>query len=235
MCFNTSGKDFFMASIPLETLSAFFATSVVLALTPGPDNLFVLTQSALHGRWAGWLITLGLCSGLLMHTTAVSLGVAAMVQASAFAFTILKLIGAAYLLYLAWQAFHAGSAIQGKAVCEHGWRLYRRGVFMNITNPKVSIFFLAFLPQFADPVRGSLTPQLLWLGGAFIVATILVFGAIALAAGALGAWLQSSGRAQQIMNRVAGIIFTGLALQLAMTDASELGGALHPSRCSDAP
>lgn len=211
-----------MASLPLETLSAFFATSVVLGLTPGPDNLFVLTQSALHGRLAGWLVTLGLCSGLLMHTTAVSLGVAAIFQASALAFTILKLIGAAYLLYLAWQAFRANpSAIRGNARSrEHGWRLYRRGVFMNVTNPKVSIFFLAFLPQFADPARGALTPQLLGLGGVFIIATVLVFGGIALAAGALGEWLYSSARAQRAMNRVAGTIFAGLAIQLAMTEQS---------------
>jgi threonine/homoserine/homoserine lactone efflux protein len=209
-----------MIPIPLETLSAFFATSVVLALAPGPDNIFVLTQSALRGRLVGLLVTLGLCTGLLMHTAAVSLGVAAIFQASALAFTILKLIGAAYLLYLAWQAFRAGAAeIRGNTrERDCGWRLYRRGILMNVTNPKVSIFFLAFLPQFTDPARGSLTLQLLCLGGIFIVATILVFGGIALAAGALGEWFHSSAQAQRVIHRVAGAVFVGLAIHLAMSE-----------------
>ena len=93
--------------------------------------------------------------------------------------------------------------------------LYRRGIIMNVTNPKVSIFFLAFLPQFADPSRGSLTLQLLMLGGVFIVSTIIVFGSIALLAGAIGQWLNRSPRTQVVMNRLAGMVFVGLALKLA--------------------
>jgi threonine/homoserine/homoserine lactone efflux protein len=96
--------------IPIETIAVFFAASVALAFAPGPDNIFVLTQSALHGRKAGLLVTIGLCTGLLAHTAAVSLGVAAIFQTSALAFNILKIVGAIYLLYLAWQAFRAGAA-----------------------------------------------------------------------------------------------------------------------------
>ena len=203
--------------IPIETLAAFFTASVLLGLAPGPDNIFVLTQSALRGRTAGLLVTLGLCSGLVVHTSAVAFGVAVIFQASALAFSALKLFGAGYLLYLAWHAFRASSE-KITAEKHHGMsyaRLYRRGIVMNVTNPKVSIFFLAFLPQFADPDRGSLTLQMLLLGAVFIVSTILVFGSISLLAGSIGQWLNRSPRTQVVMNRVAGVVFVGLALKLA--------------------
>ena len=205
--------------IPIETLAAFFLAAVLLALAPGPDNIFVLTQSALHGKMSGFFVTLGLCTGLLVHTTAVAFGVAVIFQASALAFTGLKLFGAGYLLYLAWRAFRATAAsIQAGRGDRLGFgRLYRRGIIMNVSNPKVSIFFLAFLPQFADPDRGSLTWQMVILGGVFIVATILIFGSVALLAGAIGQWLNRSDKAQLVMNRIAGTVFVGLALKLAVT------------------
>ncbi len=203
--------------IPLDVVTLFFAASVALGLAPGPDNIFVLTQSALYGRTAGLMVTLGLCTGLLVHTTAVAVGVAAVFQASAVAFTLLKMVGAAYLLFLAWQAFRAGSAElpSGEAGRTSLGHLYRRGIIMNVTNPKVGIFFLAFLPQFADPARGPIAVQMLLLGGIFIVSTILVFGSVAWGAGLIGEWLKRSPRAQIIMNRVAGLVFVGLAIRLA--------------------
>ena len=208
--------------IDAAPLAAFFAVSALLALAPGPDNLYVLTQSALRGPGAGLAVTVGLCTGLLVHTGAVALGVAALVRASATAFAALKLAGAGYLLYLAWRAFGA-AATELRGPGERalgGWALYRRGIFMNVTNPKVSIFFLAFLPQFADPARGALAPQLVLLGGVFIVAALLVFGAISFAAGRLGERLRRSARAQRVLNRIAGTVFVALALKLA---ASEVG------------
>lgn len=205
--------------IPPESALVFFAASALLALAPGPDNIFVLTLSALHGRKAGLLVTLGLCTGLIGHTVAVALGIAALFQASAIAFTALKIAGACYLLYLAWGAFRASaSQLEAKPdVPLDGWQLYRRGIVMNLTNPKVSIFFLAFLPQFADPARGSLTLQLILLGGIFMAAALLVFSGIAALAGSLGHWLSRSSRAQILMNRIAGTIFVALALKLATT------------------
>ena len=201
----------------LETTIAFFSVSVLLALTPGPDNVFVLLQSAMRGRAAGMLVVLGLCTGLLVHTTAVALGLAAVFAASAIAFTVLKFIGAAYLLYLAWQAFHApaGVASAGKAEHMSGRQMYARGIIMNLTNPKVAIFFLAFLPQFANPEHGSLVLQMLWLGAVFILATLLVFGAIAYFSGSFGASLNRSVRAQRLLNRLSGMVFAGLAIRLA--------------------
>ncbi|MDT8424282.1 MAG: LysE family translocator, partial [Desulfuromonadales bacterium] len=212
----TTGK---YAMIPLDTLLAFFCAALILCLAPGPDNLFVLTQSALSGRAAGVSVTLGLCTGLIGHTIAVTCGVAALIQTSATAFTVLKLCGAIYLLYLAWQAWRAPSTElksvgNGDRTFSH---LYRRGILMNITNPKVSIFFLAFLPQFTDPARGSVAFQLALLGVIFIVATILVFGSVALLAGSLRRWLKRSSGAQTVMNRIAGTVFGGLAVKLALT------------------
>ena len=208
--------------IPAETLALFFAASVALGVAPGPDNIFVLTQSALHGRLAGLLVTLGLCTGLIGHTAAVALGVAAVFQTSALAFTALKLVGAAYLVYLAWGAFRAGATELSTADAPTlvGRQLYVRGVIMNITNPKVAVFFLAFLPQFADPAAGSLTVQMLLFGLVFIVATLLVFGAVAWTAGFLGEWLRGSARAQVVMNRVAGTVFLALAVRLAVSERS---------------
>jgi threonine/homoserine/homoserine lactone efflux protein len=205
--------------IPVETLSAFFAASVLLALAPGPDNIFVLTQSALHGKTSGLAVMFGLCTGLIVHTLAVALGVAVIFQTSALAFSALKYAGAAYLLYLAWLAFRASATtVQSRdnGEMELG-RLYRRGIVMNITNPKVSIFFLAFLPQFADPARGSLPLQLILLGLVFIVATILVFGAIAMLAGTAGQFFNRSAKVQRALNWLAGSVFVGLALALATT------------------
>lgn len=206
--------------LPIDTAAVFFAATVALALTPGPDNIFVLTQSALYGRSAGLLVTIGLCTGLVAHTSAVALGVAAVFATSALAFNTLKILGAAYLLYLAWGAFRAPAADLGSGPHSSlaGRRLYFRGVLMNISNPKVAIFFLAFLPQFADPQRGSLTAQILLLGALFMIATLLVFGSIALFAGYLGEWLRRSDGAQLALNRLAGAVFVALALRLATAE-----------------
>ena len=206
--------------LSIETFSAFFLASALLAIAPGPDNVFVLTQSALHGKLSGLVVVFGLCTGLLFHTTAVAFGVAVIFQASTLAFTLLKVIGAGYLVYLAWQIFRASPeqiSMQSDQQKSLG-TLYRRGIIMNLTNPKVSIFFLAFLPQFADPVRGPISLQMISLGGIFIIATILVFGAIALIGGTLGEWLNRSESAQRIMNWTAGTIFIGLALKLVTAE-----------------
>ena len=209
----------------LETLIAFFGVAVILALTPGPDNIFVLLQSAQRGWRAGLAVVVGLCAGILVHTAAVALGLAALFAASAVAFTVLKFCGAAYLAYLACGALRAPAAVASQ---DNGptpaaspvslWRMAGRGVVMNLTNPKVLVFFLAFLPQFADPALGGVAPQLMVLGMVFMLATLLVFGAIACFSGVFGTLLQRSARAQTVLNRVAGLVFLGLAVRLATVD-----------------
>lgn len=229
---------------------SFFGVAIVLALTPGPDNIFVLTQSAVSGRLSGMLVVLGLCAGLIGHTLAVTVGVAALFRASPLAFTILKLCGVAYLLYLAWLSLRpsrdktgsqseppgsthpadpapAQSAMMSSDADNSTTRpdpstvparrygvLFRRGIIMNLTNPKVSLFFLAFLPQFTSPARGSVALQTLALGALFMLATLLVFGVIAFFAGMVGERLHRSPQIQNGMNRLAGVIFIGLAVVL---------------------
>ena len=215
----------------LDTLLAFFGVSLLLGITPGPDNLFVLVQSAQRGWRAGMAVVLGLCSGLVVHTAAVALGLAAVFAASATAFTVLKYVGAAYLVWLAWQALRPGSPETSEIhpAGEQGdvsvaalpapngpgvWRMVGRGVVMNLTNPKIVIFFLAFLPQFANPALGSVALQIMVLGVVFMVATLIVFGAIAVFSGAFGTLLLRSERAQRWINRAAGLVFLGLAVKL---------------------
>lgn len=206
--------------IDLQTALVFFPAAVLLALAPGPDNLFVMAQSAQNGRAAGYAVTLGLCSGLIGHTLAVALGLAAIVSSSATAFTVLKTAGVLYLLYLAWQAWRAGSPNEPSAEAPRlsGWSLYRRGIVMNLTNPKVSLFFLAFLPQFADPRHGSMVAQFLQLGALFILATMIVFGAVSMVAGGLGERFRRSPGAMRMVNRTASAVFVGLALKLAFSE-----------------
>ena len=202
-----------------ESALAFFSLAIVLALAPGPDNLFVLMISAAEGRRAGFAVVAGLMVGVMGHTLAVALGLAALFAASATAFTVLKLAGAAYLLYLAWGAWRAPASLGAPgepAQRAQAWpRLVGRGVVMNLTNPKVLLFFLALLPQFVKPAQGSVAGQIVALGALFIVAGSLVFGAIVLAAGALRERLARSARAQRLLNRSAAVVFAGLALRLA--------------------
>ena len=205
--------------MPAEILLAFLAASILLSLAPGPDILFVLTQGALYGPRAGVLITLGLCTGLIFHTTIAALGISSLFLLSSTAFMALKIVGAGYLLYLAYGAWRAGVASESLRddLPLTSWQLYRRGIIMNVTNPKVGIFFLAFLPQFAKPAFGPLGPQLLTLGLLFIAQALVVFCLIAVVAGRLAERFRQSARAQRLLNRSCAVIFSLLALRLAFS------------------
>ncbi|WP_017446492.1 LysE family translocator [Gayadomonas joobiniege] len=202
--------------IPLETLLVFITASFALALVPGPDNIFVLTQSVLYGRRAGLFVNAGLCTGLLFHTALVTLGVAALLQASPLAFNLIKTVGALYLLYLAWQAWHAHPSLsvgkQSRTLPKRA--LYFRGLMMNMSNPKVAIFFIAFLPQFSDPESGSVFLQMAMLGVLFMLATLIIFSAIAWAGELLARGFIHSVKAQRVLNRFAAAIFATLAIRL---------------------
>ncbi len=202
--------------MPIDSLLTFLIAASLLSLAPGPDNIFVLTQSALFGKKSGILVTLGLCTGLIFHTTAVALGVAVIFSTSVLAFTLLKVAGSAYLLYLAWQAFKAGpEKLNGEAgASQKAGALYRRGIIMNITNPKVSIFFLAFLPQFVRPEDGAVIFQTFIFGAIFICVALIIFSLIVILSANLGQWMNRSPIVQKNLNRIAGIVFCGLALKL---------------------
>ncbi|NDV13860.1 LysE family translocator [Crenobacter caeni] len=199
---------------PVDTLATFFGVAVLLALSPGPDNLCVLALSARHGTRAGLRLVLGLCMGLLVQTALVMAGVSALLAASPVAFGLLKLAGALYLARLAWLAWcHAG---QGRLPADGRVPGIRQGVCMNLANPKVVLFFLALLPQFVDPELGHASWQLAWLGSAFILATLLVFGAVACAAGALSRRLARSPSLFAALDRLAALLFAGMALAVLL-------------------
>lgn len=205
--------------LPFDIVFAFAIVATLLALAPGPDNIFVLMQSAMTGPRNGIFVVLGLCTGLFVHSAAVALGLAALIKASAVAFTVLKLLGACYLLYLAYQAFRAPvQSIADDAPRMRPSALYARGVIMNVTNPKVAVFFLALFPQFMDPAVGPIIPQVVQLGLVFVLVTFCVFGAIALIAGHLSVWLSRSPGVQRAINKIAGVVFVGLAAQIAFAE-----------------
>lgn len=201
-----------------DTAVVFAGIACLLALSPGPDNLFVLFQSMLWGWRAGFMITLGLCTGLLWHTFIVTIGIAALIAASETAFLVLRLIGAAYLLYMAWQAWRAPPVFASGETApsrRSDLQFYRRGILMSATNPKLSIFFLAFLPQFARPEAGSVTLQLLALSTIFIVCALVMFNLVAVCSSFMGRYLKQAALAQKILNRLATVVFVGLAVKLA--------------------
>ncbi len=203
----------------ITTLASFLTVSLVLALIPGPDNIFVLTQAVSRGALAGIWVTIGLCTGLLVHTFAVVIGLAAVIAASATAFTLIKALGAAYLVFLAWKAFRSSASISDASAVSappSGAAYFRRRIIMNVTNPKVAMFFLAFLPQFANPAYGSVELQLVLLAGIFIVTTFFTFLLISFLAGSLRSILFRNPVRERLLNRAAGFIFLTLAGRLLL-------------------
>lgn len=203
----------------LDATLAFFFAALVLSVAPGPDNIFVLTQSALFGAKAGVVTTLGLLSGVFFHTMAVALGVAVIFKTSALAFNLLKFCGALYLCWLAWLSFRATA--QKDSLTKTSFpgysALYRRGVVMNVSNPKVALFFLAFLPQFCNPALGDLGLQTFYFGALFVIAAFIVFATIAVMGGKLAALFNKSQKTQIAINWLAGCVFLGLAVALALS------------------
>jgi threonine/homoserine/homoserine lactone efflux protein len=199
------------------TIISFFGVSLLLALMPGPDNIFLITQSTIQGKKAGLALAAGLCAGLLFHTAAVALGVAAALKTYPLAFTVIKFSGASYLIYLAWMSFKTSSHIRNSEVKHVELsKLFSRGVIMNITNPKVSIFFLAFLPQFVVPANGGVSWQLINLGLIFILATAIVFSILSVIAGTIGTRILNSDKSLSLMNKVGGVVFIILAAKLLL-------------------
>ena len=190
-----------------------------MAITPGPDNLYVMMQSSVYGYKTGVIITLGLCTGLIVHSIAVALGLATLIQTLPFAFSILQLIGVAYLVYLSWQAYRASSGSVSHQTTDSyaAMQFYRRGIIMNISNPKIGLFFLAFLPQFTEPAQGEISTQIILLACLFISIAFVVMSSIALLANALSQWLLQSQSAQRSIHRLTALILLGLAFHIVLT------------------
>ncbi len=254
----------------------FFIAAIVVALAPGPDNLFVLAQSATHGAKAGFCIICGLCTGILVQTGLLVVGVSALIAASPVAFFVIQCLGAAYLVYLAYKSFQVRAGVvissefgvrssepgvrssefgirnsesgvrssefgvrnseSGVRSSEFGIRnsesgvrsseldksqslsarrLYLRGIIMNLTNPKAILFALSFIPP-AVKMDSPLSPsiQMLILGSEFVVATFIVFGTVALLAGAVKKFMLNSPKANRNLNWFSGCVFVLLAVAL---------------------
>ena len=198
-----------------ETIIAFVTASVVLSLVPGPDNLFVMTHSALKGWRIGFYTTLGLCTGLIGHTVLVAIGVSVIFQTSAIAFTGLKIIGACYLLYLAWLSIQNKELNLGGTDRNSTNRSYYfTGVIMNLANPKVALFFLVFLPQFVNTSNDNVTIQIFLLGLLFILSALCVFTSIAYLASFLENFLKKSKTVNKNLNILAALVYFALAINL---------------------
>jgi len=194
------------------TIIAFLSASVALYLTPGADMMFISASGAAGGRRAGVMAGLGVSLGSLSHTVFAVLGVAALIRTSELAYDILRYAGAAYLVYLAIQTWRAPAPETWAPGAADGWRAFKRGVLTNLLNPKVSVFVLAFLPQFADPAAGPVWVQIAILGTIFSLASIPFCCAYGLAGGMFAETLRRAGRT---LNRLCAIVFCGLAARLA--------------------
>ncbi len=203
--------------LPPDILLTFLTVSLAITFAPGPDNLLVLGQSIARGRAAGMGIAIGCALGCFTHTLWATLGVSAALRTSPNAFFALKLAGAAYLVWLGVHALRSkgAAATDVRATPALPWRRYvARGFIANAINPKVALFFLAFLPQFTAPAAGTVEWQMVTLGIVFALQTILVFGTVALAAGSIGRMLAKRPMISPWLDRLSGVIFIGLAVSL---------------------
>jgi threonine/homoserine/homoserine lactone efflux protein len=201
------------------TLLYFLCASAALTVAPGPDNIFVMTQGITRGRRPAIVTALGMCSGISVHTTAAAFGISAVFYSSVLAFNTVKYAGAAYLLYLAFKTLKDQSAIRLSATSEvPDAALFKRGFIMNVLNPKVAIFFLAFLPQFVTPNTPHFALQMLLLGLIFMVQAAVIFCLIGYFAGGIGRFLQARPGAAHCFNWLTAGVFASLGLRLALAE-----------------
>ncbi|GJL82203.1 MAG: RhtB family transporter [marine bacterium B5-7] len=198
-------------------LALFLVSSLALLLLPGPAVFYIIARSVAQGSTAGLVSTLGVGFGSLIHVLAAALGISALLASSVEIFSLLRIAGAGYLIYLGFRALMASRpADEPVQIARKRMKvIFREGVVVNILNPKTAIFFVAFLPQFADPSRGSVGMQIFLLGSLFVLLGITTDGIYALAAGKLGTRLADFGRTLKLRNRIAaGIYFVLGAITL---------------------
>lgn len=202
------------------TLLYFLGASVALTVAPGPDNTFIVAQGISRGRKAAIVTALGMCSGVSVHTTAAAFGISALLYSSATAFQVLKFAGAAYLLYLAWKSLKERQILlpQGGADGRSSWLLFRRGFLMNVINPKVALFFLAFLPQFVSPGSDGAAVQMFILGLIFMAQAVAVFSVIGWLSGSVGAIILKRPRIARWFGWLTAGVFASLGIRLALAE-----------------
>lgn len=201
------------------TLLYFLCASAALTIAPGPDNLFVLTQGITRGRKPAIVTALGMCSGVSVHTAMAALGISAIFSTSLIAFNIVKYAGAAYLVYLAYKTFKDNSTVRlAESVDLPAFSLYKRGFVMNVLNPKVAMFFLAFLPQFVAPGSEHVALQMLLFGLVFMLQAIVIFCLIAYFAGSVGQFILSRPKIAKYLDWLTAGVFISLGLRLALAE-----------------
>jgi threonine/homoserine/homoserine lactone efflux protein len=201
-----------------NTLLVFGAASLAFLAVPGPSVIYIVSRSLAEGRKAGVVSALGVQGGGLIHVTAATVGVSALLASSAVAFSVVKYAGAAYLIYLGLRKLLDGVEEEAEEPQAAGLsRLFWQGVLVNGLNPKTALFFLAFLPQFVDPDRGAVAPQVLVLGGLFLVLATLSDSTYALVAGTVRGWL---GARRRRLAQLSGCSYLGLGVLAALSPGS---------------
>lgn len=210
--------------IIMPDIALFLVAAALLTIAPGPDIIYVLTRGITQGRKAGWAAALGFATGVVFHTALAALGIAALIRSSELAFTLVRYAGAAYLIYIGIRAVMSKSsfALQGdgdkRALNVALWTIYKQSVIGNALNPKVTLFFLSFLPQFVNFKSGNVEMQMVLLGVIFMVQTVLIFGAVALFSGFIGDWLKRKPAIADRLSLIAGLTFIGLGIRVALPD-----------------
>jgi threonine/homoserine/homoserine lactone efflux protein len=205
--------------LTLEQFLGFLAAALLITASPGPDNLMVLSMGLSKGRRHGMAFGLGCALGCLSHTVLAVLGVSALVAASPVAFTVLKVCGGLYLIWMGVRALRSSGAVRLESAPpeESLRRLFFKGVFANAINPKVVLFFLSFLPQFVVAGRGDESLQMAQLGLLFTAQAALLFGLLGYFSGAIGRWISRRPKAGLWLDRLAGTVFVGLGLKLVVS------------------
>jgi threonine/homoserine/homoserine lactone efflux protein len=197
----------------IETLLSFVVATCILALSPGPDNMYVLTQSLANGSKSGLATTAGLISGCIVHTTLLAFGLSAIITTNETFFYGIKVLGAVYLLYLAYQVFKSDASVQfvENVPKKSYMKLFKQGVVMNLLNPKVMIFFLAFFPAFLWQPETDTVHQFYILGIAFMVVSFIIFGTISLLAGRVSVFLKNNKKTGVSLKWLQILVFLGIA------------------------
>jgi threonine/homoserine/homoserine lactone efflux protein len=207
--------------IGIDNYALFLLTSIILNISPGPDTLYILARTIQQGQRAGILSTIGINAGCLVHTLAVATGLSALLTTSATAFTVIKLLGAVYLIWIGIQSLYCKRLLMKDNIASiSDWMIFQQGLITNVLNPKVALFFLALLPQFVNKdVHTGVQPFLL-LGFSFIATGFLWSLVLVFIAERLVSKIRQSPRFGQWINRGVGALLIALGLRLAISEAT---------------
>lgn len=207
----------------LHTLTLFIIAALVLLLTPGPSVLYIVARGIDQGRLAGLVSVLGIGVGTLFHVAAAALGISALLMSSALAFSLVKYLGAAYLIYLGLRKLLGREDLHSPELAgrERLGRIFGQGVIVNLLNPKTALFFFAFLPQFVDTAQGRVAAQILFLGIIFVTLGMVSDGCYALLAGTVGHWLKNNLNFLRAQRYFAGTVYIGLGLTAALSGSDK--------------